>query len=61
MHTGAKALENCLSKWQNNGGKEKGNDKLRLRCNIKRTETHLFYQRLGFKEAKQQKVFEIEI
>jgi GNAT superfamily N-acetyltransferase len=42
-------------------GKEKGNDKLRLRCNVKRTETHLFYQHLGFTETKQQKVFEIEI
>jgi GNAT superfamily N-acetyltransferase len=34
--------------------KEKGNDKLRLRCNVKRTEAHLFYQHLGFKETKQQ-------
>src|SRR5689334_7795286 len=31
-------------------GKEKGNNKLRLRCNVKRTETHLFYQHLGFME-----------
>ena len=42
-------------------GKEKGNNKLRLRCNVTRTETHLFYQHLGFKETKQQKVFETEI
>jgi GNAT superfamily N-acetyltransferase len=42
-------------------GREKGNDKLRLRCNAKRTEAHLFYQRLRFTEIKQQKVFEIEI
>ena len=41
--------------------KEKGNDKLRLRCNVKRTETHLFYQHLGFKEIKEQKVLEIKI
>jgi GNAT superfamily N-acetyltransferase len=41
--------------------KEKGNDKLRLRCNVIRTEAHLFYQHLGFKEIKQQKVFEMEI
>jgi GNAT superfamily N-acetyltransferase len=41
--------------------KERGNDKLRLRCNVIRTETHLFYQHLGFKETKQQKVFEIKI
>ena len=38
-----------------------GNDKLRVRCNVIRTEAHLFYQHLGFKETKQQKVFEIEI
>jgi GNAT superfamily N-acetyltransferase len=41
--------------------KGKGDDKLRLRCNVIRTETHLFYQHLGFKETKQQKVFEITI
>jgi GNAT superfamily N-acetyltransferase len=42
-------------------GKERGNDKLRLRCNVVRTKTHLFYQHLGFHEVKQQKVFEINI
>ena len=41
--------------------KEKGDDKLRLRCNVIRSEAHLFYQHLGFKEIKQQKVFEMEI
>jgi GNAT superfamily N-acetyltransferase len=41
--------------------KEKGFEKIRLRCNIKRTETHLFYQHIGFKETKQQKIFEIEL
>ena len=39
----------------------KGKDKLRLRCNVKRTEAHLFYRHLGFKETKEQKVFEIKI
>jgi GNAT superfamily N-acetyltransferase len=42
-------------------GRERGNKKLRLRCNVKRTEAHLFYQHLNFKESKQQKVFEINI
>ncbi len=42
-------------------GKEKGNNKLRLRANAKRTEAHLFYQRLGFQETKQQKVFELDL
>jgi GNAT superfamily N-acetyltransferase len=41
--------------------REKGLDTIRLRCNVKRTETHLFYQYLGFEEIKQQKVFEIKI
>jgi len=57
----SKGIGKLLVEMAKQWGKEKGNDKLRLRCNIKRTETHLFYQRLGFKEAKQQKVFEIEI
>lgn len=41
--------------------KEKGNDKVGLHCNIKRTEAHLFYQHLGFTELKQQKNFVINI
>jgi GNAT superfamily N-acetyltransferase len=40
---------------------EKGIRNLRLRCNSKRTEAHLFYSGLGFRETKQQKVFEISI
>ena len=39
--------------------RDKGNDRLRLRCNMKRTETHLFYRHLGFEEVKEQKVFEL--
>jgi len=38
--------------------KERGVDKLRLRCNVKRKETHSFYEHLGFTEVKQQKVYE---
>jgi GNAT superfamily N-acetyltransferase len=41
--------------------KEKGNDKIGLHCNVKRTEAHLFYQQLGFTELKQQKNFVINI
>ena len=41
--------------------KEKGNDKIRLRCNVKRTEAHLFYEHLGFVETKQQKNYEIRV
>ena len=41
--------------------KEKGVDNLSLRCNIKRSEAHLFYEHLGFKEIKQQKNFVLDI
>ena len=41
--------------------KETGNKTLRLRCNMIRKEAHLFYQRLGFREIKEQKVFEMKI
>ena len=41
--------------------KENGNDKLRLRCNVKRIEAHRFYHHLGFKATKQQTNFEIDI
>ena len=39
----------------------KGVNKLRLRCNTKRTDAHRFYINAGFTEIKQQKVFEINI
>ncbi len=45
-----KLLVEMVKQW----AKEKGNDTLTLRCTIKRTEAHLFYERLGFKEIKQQ-------
>lgn len=41
--------------------KDKGNNKIGLHCNVKRTEAHLFYQHLGFAEIKQQKNFIINI
>lgn len=41
--------------------KEKGNDRISLHCNVKRTEAHLFYEHLGFTELKQQKNFVINI
>jgi GNAT superfamily N-acetyltransferase len=34
---------------------------LRVRCNSKRSEAHVFYQRLGFQEIKSQKIFEKRI
>ena len=56
-HGIGKMLIDTAKQW----GKERGNSKLRLRCNVKRTETHVFYQHLGFKETKEQKVYEINI
>ena len=41
--------------------RDKGINKLRLRCNIKRTDAHKFYTNAGFTEIKQQKVFEINL
>jgi len=35
--------------------------KLKVRCNIKRTESHRFYTQIGFKENKQQIVFEMNV
>jgi GNAT superfamily N-acetyltransferase len=52
-----KLLINNVKQW----AKEKGNDKIGLHCNVKRTEAHLFYQHLGFTELKQQKNFVIDL
>ncbi|HUQ65141.1 MAG TPA: GNAT family N-acetyltransferase [Flavitalea sp.] len=41
--------------------RDKAVGKLRLRCNVKRTETHTFYEYISFAEVKQQKVYEINI
>jgi GNAT superfamily N-acetyltransferase len=40
---------------------EKNNDTLRVRCNVKRTDAHAFYLKLGFNENKQQKVFQTKL
>jgi GNAT superfamily N-acetyltransferase len=39
----------------------KGVNRLRLRCNVKRTDAHRFYSNAGFSETKQQKVFDISL
>jgi GNAT superfamily N-acetyltransferase len=41
--------------------KEKGNNKLSLRCNVKRIEAHKFYNHLGFRDVKKQTNFVLEI
>ncbi|MBE5320663.1 GNAT family N-acetyltransferase [Pedobacter sp. MR2016-19] len=35
--------------------------KLKVRCNTKRTESHRFYEQIGFKENKQQIAFEMNV
>jgi len=40
---------------------DKGNSRVRVRCNVKRHEAHLFYTHLGFDEIKSQKIFEMVI
>ena len=35
--------------------------KLKVRCNTKRTESHKFYERVGFKENKRQVAFEMNV
>jgi len=41
--------------------RSQGNTTLRLRCNVIRTEAHAFYLGIGFKEMKQQKMFQINV
>lgn len=52
-----KKLIEAVKQW----AKEKGNNKLSLRCNVKRIEAHQFYQHLGFKDIKKQTNFVLEI
>ena len=52
-----KLLIDKVKEW----AREKNNNKIGLRCNVKRTEAHLFYEHLGFAEIKQQKNFVISI
>ena len=42
-------------------GIKKGVSKLRVRCQTKRTETHRFYQKIGFTQTKEQKVFDLDM
>ena len=52
-----KLLIDKVKQWS----KATGNKTLRLRTNMVRKEAHLFYQRVGFKAIKEQKVFEMNI
>lgn len=50
-----KNLIDTSKKWSRN----RGISTIRIRCNVLRTETHKFYQALGFFSTKEQKVFEM--
>jgi len=50
-------LVDAMKEWSSS----KGINKLRVRCNNKRLETHKFYSKIGFREVKEQKIFEVEI
>jgi GNAT superfamily N-acetyltransferase len=50
-------LVNQVLEW----AKLKGIERIRVRSNVVRTETHRFYQILGFKEIKEQKVFALDL
>ena len=52
-----KLLIERIKQW----AKKKGNNKLSLRCNVKRIEAHKFYSHLGFRDMKKQTNFVLEI
>jgi len=56
QQTGRKLVEQ-VKEW----GLKKGINKLRVRCQTKRTETHRFYQKIGFTQTKEQKVFDLDM
>ncbi|MBB6269770.1 GNAT superfamily N-acetyltransferase [Pedobacter cryoconitis] len=56
QQTGKKLVEQ-VKEW----GIKKGISKLRVRCQTKRTETHRFYQKIGFTQQKEQKVFDMDM
>jgi GNAT superfamily N-acetyltransferase len=52
-----RVLVNKVKEWCS----EQKNNSLRVRCNNKRLEAHKFYTKLGFRETKEQKIFQLEI
>ncbi len=41
--------------------RDKNRERLRVRCNVVRNASHAFYLYLGFKEKKEQKIFEMDV
>ena len=56
-HGIGKMLVDRIRKW----GHQKEVDTLRLRTNTKRLEAHRFYERLGFVNTKDQKIYEMKL
>lgn len=52
-----KLLVNTIVEW----ARQININKVRLRCNTKRKDSHLFYLGIGFSETKEQKVFDINL
>ena len=52
-----KALIEITKQWC----REKNRERLRVRCNVIRKASHEFYLHLGFKEKKEQKIFEMDV
>ncbi len=57
----SRGIGKMLIKKAQEWSRDRGINKLRLRCNIKRAEAISFYQNYGFNEVKQQKVFEMKL
>jgi GNAT superfamily N-acetyltransferase len=49
-----KVLTEKVTKW----AKQSKVRKIRVRCNTTRSETHKFYEKLGYTETKEQKIFD---
>lgn len=52
-----KKLINYIKKWC----RENHFSLLRVRTNIKRKDAHIFYNKIGFRESKEQKIFETSV
>ncbi len=52
-----KKLVECVFKWT----ESKNCKNIRVRCNVLRSETHKFYEKIGFKLNKEQKVFDKQV
>lgn len=56
MGAGKLLVENVM-----NWALSKNCSTIRVRCNIKRVETHIFYKKIGFQLSKQQKIFDLQL